>query len=433
VRESPSTSALSVGVLYMGDRVAVTGWVDGTDWVRVAFEDGSIGYLWSGLLAPAVISGPGFADDDYDYEDDEDEDEDGPVADGAGNSIYDANVIGAADAIDITVDDFVGAQDLDDYYAIDVTGWTFIDLALEGLTADADLQLLDEFEAIVGSSEIAGPGSEYVQQVVPAGRYYIRVTSYEGDSDYTLYLYSEPTEAPPPDTVGNTAEEATAIEPPTDAPQTFQERLDISDHDDWYSFTVTDYTEVTASITGLQSDLDIAIVDSAGNPVVTSDNGSNTDEIVTTVVGPGTHYVHVYVYAGQSDYSLEVTGLPSEPPPPDNAGNTQDQAADLGALDAGSTTGLTGNDWVGAGDPDDWYSFSVGAQAPLEIRVDNATADLDLELIDVNGEIVTVSNNSGTAAEMIATTVQAGTYFVHVYAFDGSSEYALSVRQTPAP
>lgn len=431
VREAPTTSSASVGVLYMGDRVAVTGWVDGTEWVRVSFDDGSSGYMWSGLISPAVIAGPAF--DDGDDDGDDDDDDSGPVPDNAGNSIYEAYVIGQADGIDSTFDDYVGADDYDDYYAIDVSGWTFVDLALEGMSADADLQLLDEFETIVGSSEVAGAGSEYVQQVVPAGRYYIRVTSYEGNTDYTLYLYTEPSEAPPPDGVGNTLEEATQIDPPTETVQLFEERVDISDRDDWYAFTVTDYTEVTATAYNLQSDIDLALVDSTGNPILASENGSNTDEQVTTIVGPGTYYVHVYVYAGQSNYSLEVSGLPSEPPPPDNAGNSMDQASDLGALDAGSQTGLSATDWVGPGDMDDWYAFSVAAATQLDIQLGEIVGDLDLELLDTNGEIVSVSNNSGTATEAISASVQPGTYYVHVYAFDGSSEYTVSIAAAPAP
>ncbi len=430
VRDAPSTNAGVIGDLFMGDRVYVTGWVDNSDWVRIAFDDGSIGYMWSGLLAPALVTGPGFADSPTQSVD---PGTSTPAADGAGNSIYDARIIGAADSIDLAIDDFVGNADLDDYYAIDVSDWTFIDLALEGLSADADLLLVDEFETIVGSSEVAGPGSEYVQQTIPAGRYYIRVTSYEGDTDYTLYIYTEPTDPPPPDAVGDTMEEATMIDPPTETVQVFDERLDISDRDDWYAFTLTDFTEVSASLYGLQSDIDLAIVDSSGNPVATSDNGSNTDEHATAILGPGTHYVHVYVYAGQSNYTLEVSGIPSEPPPPDGAGNTLEDALDLGALDSGSEAGLTAGDWVGPGDPDDWFAFSVAAAAALEIRLDGFVADLDLELLDANGEIVSVSNNSGNAAEMIGVTVEAGTYYVHVYAFDGSSDFSLSIREVPMP
>ena len=45
-----------------------------------------------------------------------------------------------------------------------------VELALEGLVADADLLLVDEYETIIGSSEAAGNASEYVQQIVPPGR-----------------------------------------------------------------------------------------------------------------------------------------------------------------------------------------------------------------------------------------------------------------------
>lgn len=428
VREQPSSSALAIADVYMGDRIYVTGRVDGTEWVRIAVDSGGWGYMWGGVLAPAMVGGsvaapaapvpPASANDDV-------------RADNAGNSIYEAFEIGNMDAGDVNFDDYVGTDDLDDYYAIDVTDWTFIDIAVEGLSSDADLMLVDEYENIIGSSEMAGAVSEYVQQTIPAGRYYVRVTAYEGETDYTLYLYSEPTTPPPPDTVGDTMETATAIDAPGDVVQTYTERLDISDHDDWYAFTVDDYMEVSISLYGLQSDLDLAIVDANGTAVATSENGTNTDEFAVAVVGPGTHYVHVYVYTGQSDYSLDVSGVPSAPPPPDNAGNSSDQALDLGVLDA--ATGLTASDWVGPGDLDDWFAFNVGSPMALTVNLDGIVGDLDLELLDSNGEIVSVSNNSGNAAEMIAANVQPGRYFAHVYAFDGNSEFSLSINGETQP
>jgi hypothetical protein len=431
VREAPSSQSYAIGVLYMGDRVNVTGWVDGTDWVRISFDDGSVGYMWSGLISPAVIAGPGFDDGSGGAGTGTGGGTDGPPADLAGNSIYDAYVIGQADSLDTVFEDFVGDNDLDDYYAIDLSGWTYIDLALEGLSADADLQILNEYQVSAGSSEVAGTGPEYVQQVVPAGRYYIRVTSYEGNTNYTLYVYTTPTDAPPPDTVGNSMETATPIDAPGETPQVFEERIDLSDSEDWYVFTVSEHTEVSVSLYNLQSDIDLSILDSNGNSLADSQNGSRTSEQATVVVAPGTYYVRVYVYSGQSDYTLEVSGVPSEPPPPDGAGNSRAQALDLGALDPASETGLTARDWTGPGDIDDWFAFSVADPTQLEIRLDEIVSDLDLELVDENGNIVSVSNNSGTAGEVINVAVGAGTYYAHVYAFDGSSEFALSIQGVP--
>lgn len=430
VREAPTSTSAALMSVYMGDRIPVTGWVNGSDWVRVTFDDGTTGYMWSGVLSPAVVAGADFADEDITIDD---SGMDGPAADGAGNSIYDAYQLGDASFLDTTLEDFVGNSDLDDYYAFDVGDWTYVDLALEGLSADADLLLVDEYESVVGSSEIAGTDSEYVQQIVPPGRYYIHVISYEGDTDYMLYVYTEPTDPPPPDTVGNTLEEATAIDAPGATAQTINERLDISDYDDWYAFTLSDFMEVSVSLYGLQSDLDLALVDTNGNPLVTSDNGGNTDEYASTILGPGTHYVHVYVYAGQSDYTLEISATPSAPPPPDGAGNSLDAALDLGALDTATEgASLSGGDWVGPGDPDDYFAFSVDAAVSVELQLTDIVADLDLELLDGNGEIVAVSNNSGSAIETVTAAVQPGTYYAHIYAFDGNSDFALSIRTVPA-
>ncbi len=423
VREGPSTGSYIIDVFRLGDPVTVTGIVEGTEWLRVELYDGQIGYMWAGNLTSGQLVGPGGGQSGGGSGAGPDNGAGG--ADGAGNTIYDAHDLGVLDSIaDLVLEDGVSGNDIDDYYTFEVTDWTFVDLALENLSGDIDLLLLDEYEQIMGASEVAGASPEYVQQIIPAGRYYIHIYSFESaTSDYTLYLYSEPTDPPPPDTVGNTMETAEPLDLSTGS-AVFYERLDVTDYEDWFSITVEDFTEVTAILSGLQSDMDLEIVDDNGDMLQISDNGGNTEEVVTVVVGPGTYYVHAFVYSGQSDYTLEVSTASSEPPPADGAGNNMDAANDLGMIGA---DGLEAGDWLGLADSDDYYAFTSGGAGNIVVEVTGLSNDLDVELLDANGAIVAMSNNNGVADEVIATAVGEGQYYIHVYAFDGESDYSVSV------
>ncbi len=59
-------------------------------------------------------------------------------------------------------------------------------LGLTGLTADADVQLLNSSGSVIASSVRAGTASESITSQLSAGTYYIRVYPYTGDTNYNL-------------------------------------------------------------------------------------------------------------------------------------------------------------------------------------------------------------------------------------------------------
>jgi hypothetical protein len=126
-------------------------------------------------------------------------------------------------------------------------------------------------------------------------------------------------------------------------------------------------------------------------------------------------------------------------------GTLPDAADDLTA--AKNLDVLTGsqsvNDFVGAAEPTDIYSFILNTPSLFSATLDGLSGDVDLELIqDINGQgtvglsgIIASSNNLGTASEQIVSNgiLPAGTYFLRVSQFEGDTNYSLRLTSAPSP
>jgi Zn-dependent metalloprotease len=82
-----------------------------------------------------------------------------------------------------------GQSDVD-FYRLDLAGPAEIDVALTGLSADLDLELLNGSGQLLSRSETAGAGDEHVRGIAAAGSYFLKVYSAAGQTvqqaPYTL-------------------------------------------------------------------------------------------------------------------------------------------------------------------------------------------------------------------------------------------------------
>jgi len=100
-------------------------------------------------------------------------------------------------------------------------------------------------------------------------------------------------------------------------------------------------------------------------------------------------------------------------------------------------------EFVGTGDPNDFYRFEIDTKSNFSLRLDGLTRDADVKLIQdrnsngvVNfGEVISSSLNEGTTPEVIDVSKLApGTYYVQVSSFLGNStNYNLTLSATPVP
>ncbi len=81
---------------------------------------------------------------------------------------------------------------------------------------------------------------------------------------------------------------------------------------------------------------------------------------------------------------------------------------------------------AGATNDEDWFAISVQSDSQISVLIDgNGQADLDLELVDLNGNSVQLSEST-TSFEYVDSCVPAGDYFIRVYSFSvGYSDYEL--------
>lgn len=119
-------------------------------------------------------------------------------------------------------------------------------------------------------------------------------------------------------------------------------------------------------------------------------------------------------------------GIPTDPTIPTDPGETIDLALDLGIFDGDGA--LTHTDDVGSSDPMDLYQFSISQNNEFNFVLEGMSADVDLHLVDSNGEILIASENLNTDAEILTASLPAGTYFLGVASYDNTdTNYNLSV------
>ncbi|RAM53361.1 MAG: peptidase S8 and S53 subtilisin kexin sedolisin [Hapalosiphonaceae cyanobacterium JJU2] len=120
----------------------------------------------------------------------------------------------------------------------------------------------------------------------------------------------------------------------------------------------------------------------------------------------------------------------------DLAGNSLDQARSF----TFTNNSHTFSDKVSLKDPIDCYKFTLDGRSSFQLDLTNLSANADVQLIqDANGngvvdqgEVVAASNRTGKKAELINTTLEAGTYYIQVHSTGkAKTKYELSVSAIP--
>jgi hypothetical protein len=106
--------------------------------------------------------------------------------DSAGNSLSTANTLKIT-SINSKLTEWVGTSDPNDYYTFNLSGRSSFNLALNDLSANADVQLLDKNGAVVTGSYSSSRNPESISRTLETGSYYIRVNRVGGaNTSYKL-------------------------------------------------------------------------------------------------------------------------------------------------------------------------------------------------------------------------------------------------------
>jgi trimeric autotransporter adhesin len=217
------------------------------------------------------------------------------LRDSVGNQLSNARLISLTTKIQ-TFRDGIGGSDTEDFYRFTIGSARDFSLNLNGLIANADVQLLNQSGSVIASSTQNGTTPETIARFLTAGTYYIRVFSNEPNQTvYNLNLSAAPD-------AGSNFQTAIAITPGT--PITGY--LDPSQGDiaDYYRFRVT---QISALISPTPGNPQFLVLDSLGNPVAIPLVGPSGPDGVASLVPGQDYYVAVSSFTGS--YSFTVSTL----------------------------------------------------------------------------------------------------------------------------
>lgn len=87
-----------------------------------------------------------------------------------------------------TISDFVGTNNAFDIYRFSLVASSSLNISLNGLSSNADLALFDSNGTQIATSTNSGITRDWLDGSLNAGTYYVRVTSYSGNTNYRLGL-----------------------------------------------------------------------------------------------------------------------------------------------------------------------------------------------------------------------------------------------------
>ena len=353
--------------------------------------------------------------------------------DNAGNTLNTARSLTLTPTTQ-TFTDYVDALDPNDYYRFALSGSSSFNLSMNGMSADADVQLLNSSGNEIVRSAAAGTTAESINRTLDAGTYYLRVYPYSGSSNYNLNL-----SATPVDYAGNTLSTARDLGTLSSSNTTYSDWLGSADTNDFYRFSITNTSDLSLVLNGLSADADLRLIrDTNNNGLVDSGEvlqgsygtGTAAESINVNNLAAGTYYVQVYPYSGSTNYNLRLSAIP-------DPGNTLSTANNIGTL---GFTAQTYSNSIGGTDTNDYYRFILSETRNLSLVLDGLSADANLQLIrDANnngvidaGELLQSSALTGTAADSITlNNLAAGAYFARVYPLSGTTNYNLTFAAAP--
>lgn len=199
-----------------------------------------------------------------------------------------------------TVNDYVGPDDVNDLYRFHVAEPGATTLSLSGLSADANVFLLDDAGQPIASSTNGGTAGERLTRSLRTGTYYVLVKpSGNASTNYALTLSG------PVDNAGNSRSAAKGVGGLSGTAKALRGWVGLADPDDDYRFTVAAGRTIHLGLTGLATDANLQLLGSAGATLATSSHAGTAGESINyfTATG-GTFYARVYRSSGDTFYNL---------------------------------------------------------------------------------------------------------------------------------
>lgn len=205
---------------------------------------------------------------------------------------------------------------------------------------------------------------------------------------------------------------------------------------DWYKVQFSSNGKADFSLGNIPTgcDYDIYLYDSDGTTQLASSiYGGNTNELVSqfSVTAGKWYYIRVIPYSGynvSSSYLLRAKNYPTTSGDMYEPNNSTTDATSIGNNFTTSSVNIDNTSDV------DYYKFTLSSRSNINIQLSNIPSGTDYEMKLFNSTETEIGSSTagGNTAESIPMTLDAGTYYIKIYSFSGSStsNYYLQVSST---
>jgi subtilisin family serine protease/alpha-tubulin suppressor-like RCC1 family protein len=326
-----------------------------------------------------------------------------------------------------------------DFYSVNLTAGKTYSINLTGMAEgeDYDIYLMNDVLNDVGYSTNISNYDESISYTATAtATYYIDIqpNTYNSTSthhNYQLMVYSTE-KAPDSFEANDSMETAKALSDSTVIAPT----ININTDEDWFVLDTSKVGKLAVTMKSIPTgcDYDMQVYNASGSLLGGSYSTENQDESLGTIITvPGKYYVRVYSYTGSSStdtYELKAgVYTPDQYEVNDDIYNVNNHNKPVISINSCISASLDNQDDI------DCYKFSLASSVNIGIRLQNIPSGMDYDLVVYtysNGNFTEVGRSTAgsNADESVVSQLAAGTYFVKVYSYWGSSEnqsYRLSV------
>lgn len=206
-------------------------------------------------------------------------------------------------------------------------------------------------------------------------------------------------------------------------------RLGVAGDVDYWRFSVSSNTAVILRLSGLVENFDLALLNSSGTVLGSSELANASDEYLELALTTGVYYARISgknnAFSANACYRLKASSAPLG-----LCQNSNEPANDALATAPSATFNTYRFSQIAGASDVDYWKFENPADGIIHLELFNQNQDYALELLDANGVIIGSSNKSGTATESINRQSTAGTYYARVYGVNGAFSlrcYALEI------
>lgn len=228
------------------------------------------------------------------------------------------NSLGTAKGFDITSSpqtftDQVSPLHADEYYKFTLSNRSSFNLGLDGLSADADVQLIQDLNnngvvdngEQVAISQLGGSSAESIAQTLNSGTYYIHVYPYgNSTTNYNLTVSAIR------DRAGNDLNSAYGISLGAGM-TTYTDWVGKADGDDYYTFNLNSSSNFSMQLSGVTTSVDAQLLNATGNVLSNATANSTTpNPVLASTLDTGKYYIHISPHSGDSYYNLSLSATP---------------------------------------------------------------------------------------------------------------------------